>query len=799
MKTFTLFCLLLIGFSGSAQTYEIAAQDCGATMNLFNEVFFCNGYGFVEEYEFEFTDQATNAVTTNVRPNNQNTLGLAGLTTLGATYDVRVRVKIAGVFTAYGNICTISAPGTLPATQLGGCVTNNPPALALFNQGFTCASVFQASAYEFEFTNQTTSAVTTYTSSNNSASLALAGLYSPNDIYDVRVRAQVNGTFGPFGGICQIKAPAALPFSALAPAYCGATLPGFTSSIQAIQLPGATEYEFEFADQNSAAVYTSQSPTKTTNMPAAGIPMATGAFDVRVRVRLGNTVPAVWTSFGATCALFTPQIVPLTQLNVASCGLQTSEYSDLITADVVAGATAYRFIFEDVTGGLPLDSITSATNSTSLLDLLGNDTVPNNHYRVRVKAEVGGVYGTYGPRCNVFSKQTIPVPKLFGSSCGAVLTSFVQSFHSLVVPGATEYEFRFVDVTIPASPGTPILITDNNQTGKLFDYGLLTPNAVYDVDIRAKVGGVFGAYGDVCQLTAPGLPTTGINSCGTTLALFNSPFTTASVPGATEYEFRFNDGTTTTTHVTNFHTTTLQAAGLLEVGATYTVDVRAKVNGVFGNYGTPCALNAPTSVATTSLIASDCGITVNGYTEWFLAASIAGATEYEFEYTNTSTLATSTATRNFHNNSFTYAGITDQNTTFDIRVRAKIGTTWGAFGPTCQVTTPNVPASFVLNENGGATATQSGITTINGGGNILTDVELSVYPNPTTNMVNIQTNLNNYNVAIYSSTGQLVYNNIAMNSIHRVILDDYAEGLYLINVTDNNGNILKTEKLLVNK
>ncbi|MFK8037019.1 MAG: T9SS type A sorting domain-containing protein [Crocinitomicaceae bacterium] len=821
MKKFSFLWLLILSYSATAQTVAIESYDCGTTMTVLNELIRCNGIANIDEYEFEFTEQVSGTITTLVRGYHTASLAMAGLTTYGVSYDVRVRAKTIGnPYGPQGASCVISAPGTVPTSELTTCIGINPPALALFNSTFKCKSVFGATGYEFRLTPQGGGVTTTVlASANRKMSLSTAGLYTTNTIYEVTVAAITGGVTGPHGGICLVKAPASLPSTSLE-AACGQQLNTFGQSFKAVNVPGASEYEFEYTNQAGGAPTTHVSGSRTTTLTAAGISTAFAAYDVRVRVRLGTALPAVYTNYGATCVLFTPTIVPLTNLDVASCGLQTIADTDPISANAVGSATQYRFIFENLTDGLnTLDSITVATTTTSLN--AAGLTDPNTTYRVRVKAEVAGDFGIYGTSCFVHSPQTIPTPELNAMSCNATLTSFSETFRSIVVPGATEYTFEFTDITNPGSPAIEY-IRPNHQA-KLITFGLLTENIVYNVRVKAQVAGAYGNYGNVCTLTSPAIPTTGITSCGATLTAFNDPFTVTTVGGATEYEFQFTGiGSASDANVVKgFHTTTLAGVGLLEVGASYTLEVRAKVGGIWGNYGAPCTLNAPTSVPTTQVV-SDCGTVIPSFNTFFLAQSVAGATQYKFRFTNLATVSTPVESiRGFQSNSFGFAGIVDLNTPYSVEVLAIVNGVEGTYGPACTITTPGTLAMALndgdefnslepqnvieLNQINNDSEKEEGEITFGQNSNEnskqigLSNISLNVYPNPTSDIVNIVTDLNQYNVSIYSTTGQMVYTATAMNSVHKVIVNDYAEGLYIVHVKDTNGNILKTDKIFVSK
>ena len=78
----------------------------------------------------------------------------------------------------------------------------------------------------------------------------------------------------------------------------------------------------------------------------------------------------------------------------------------------------------------------------------------------------------------------------------------------------------------------------------------------------------------------------------------------------------------------------------------------------------------------------------------------------------------------------------------------------------------------------------SSITGILEIGNI--DNEIMVYPNPTNDELFIETNFNYNLIEVYTAQGRLMQSNIS--SIKKIDVSDLNNGLYIIMLTDKNGN-----------
>lgn len=77
---------------------------------------------------------------------------------------------------------------------------------------------------------------------------------------------------------------------------------------------------------------------------------------------------------------------------------------------------------------------------------------------------------------------------------------------------------------------------------------------------------------------------------------------------------------------------------------------------------------------------------------------------------------------------------------------------------------------------------------------------INVYPNPATNVINIETgNANIKTIEIRDILGNIVYSKTSHLSDERISLPSISNGLYLIIVKDSNNNVLATEKLILQK
>lgn len=386
----------------------------------------------------------------------------------------------------------------------------------------------------------------------------------------------------------EVQTSCEVPFTKLKDVHCGEQLSTFNEVFYADPVPGATEYEFLFIDVDNiiSPVYSLwNGPAHYLQIP--GLLTIDKTYNVQVRAKVNG----VWGLFGTVCQIHSPNTVPTTQLKPAHCGEQLSTFNEVFYADALSGATQYEFLFVDVDNIIaPVYSLWSGpAHYLQIPNLL----VPNKTYDVQVRGFVGGVWGNFGPICQIHSPVSVPLTQLKPAHCGEQLTTFNEIFKTESVSGATQYEFKFTNINT-------LVVTTNTWSGtshSLQHLNLFELGQTYDVQTRAQVNGVWGDYGPICQIYSPlSVPNTKIRDiyCGITLSAYNQTFKCDHVAGADQYRFRFNGGGLVDYEQDrpNF-SNNLNLAGLQTQNTTYDVDVKARINGVWGDYAVICQITSP--------------------------------------------------------------------------------------------------------------------------------------------------------------------------------------------------------------
>ena len=425
------------------------------------------------------------------------------------------------------------------------------------------------------------------------------------------------------------------------------------------------------------------------------------------------------------------------------------------------------------------------TPTTALFNLtqLPGGVTYNTTYTVQVAVEINGVWGGYGSPCTITTPS--PITKVKTANCGTTLATISTSVYADALIGVQAYRFEVTN-------GTNVRTYD--ATTNLFNLTQLSGgaayNTTYSIRVAAEVNGVWGSYGTSCNVTTPDVTMTKVidSQCGTTLTAINSSVYYVNVYGAQAYRFEVTYGTSVTTYdlnnLNNLFNLTMIPGGA-SYNTTYSIRVASNVNGVWSNYGTACNISTPAAI--TKVKAIYCGTVLAGLNTSIYADALIGVQGYRFEVTNGTTVRTYDATSNLFNLT-QLSGGASYSTSYTIRVAVKTNDTWGAYGATCNVTTPGEPVIARPTE-ATETATE----------NTVVEFKVKASPNPYSDNFKLEltsSNTTDVQVSVYDMMGKLVENKtIQASDLETQELGrDYATGVY--NVIVNQGNDVKTLRLI---
>lgn len=188
------------------------------------------------------------------------------------------------------------------------------------------------------------------------------------------------------------------------------------------------------------------------------------------------------------------------------------------------------------------------------------------------------------------------------------------------------------------------------------------------------------------------------SQCGTTLPLLNSIIVANSVSTAQGYRFKVTNLTTNQVQSIDKSFNTFRITDLpnFAFNTSYKIEVALKINTIWLTYyGTACTVTTP--IVTTQVQTSQCGSTINSFSQPIYADVVPFATGYQFKITNLTNPAPSQTVyknlRVFTLNDFLSPTVS-YNSTYSVEVAVKnTNGTYLPFGTLCTIITPTFPTT----------------------------------------------------------------------------------------------------------
>jgi hypothetical protein len=174
------------------------------------------------------------------------------------------------------------------------------------------------------------------------------------------------------------------------------------AQIVCVAVPGATNYEFEFKDAQTGALFASKITNSNTIAPIQLNP--TLLWNTQYYCRIRAKVAGNWGLFGDACLIGIAQNpamvgVPITQLDNSWCNKFNINSNASIACIQVSMASAYDFEFTDTITGQSIIKNT-ATKYCPLTSISPN-LLSNRIYRVRVRAKQYNSWGNFANVCYI--------------------------------------------------------------------------------------------------------------------------------------------------------------------------------------------------------------------------------------------------------------------------------------------------------------------------------------------------------------------------------------------------------------
>ncbi|TXB65346.1 PKD domain-containing protein [Vicingus serpentipes] len=272
-----------------------------------------------------------------------------------------------------------------------------------------------------------------------------------------------------------------------------------------------------------------------------------------------------------------------------------------------------------------------------------------------------------------------------------------------------------------------------------------------------------------------------------------------AISGATNYEFQLVDQNTGTPVASinrlgkNYFTLAMMSDW--DYNTTYNVRVRAFVNSNWTDFGSTCSITTP-SFPLPQIFGKYCSKIVTS-SDYMVCTTVPNGTKYEFQLVDPVTSIPISSLERIGKNFFKLDQMSgwDYNTTYNIRVRAFVGSSWMQYGLDCSITTS--PATIV---SGDVVARLANINEVE---EEIVPTSITIYPNP---------NQGEYLYVELSDLGkdaELIVVDVYGKQIHKEFLNTeesnynttvrfdqkLTSGFYLVTIISNGKSI--TKKLIV--
>lgn len=427
-------------------------------------------------------------------------------------------------------------------------------------------------------------------------------------------------------------------------------------------------------------------------------------------------------------------LIPTVKISAESCG-DTLSSCERIQCDLINGATSYKFRIENLQLGFSMD-YTVNSNNPLLSEFYNAPVLPlplGETYTVSVTAFVNGNWMPFGASCTITINAQTSVTASDVSGCTGSAISLYGSpsggTFSLSNPytgPSASYTYTFTDeygcavtsipanITVNALPtvsaanvsgceGTAISLSGSPAGGTWSVANPYTGASTTYTHSYTDANGCSNTSASA-TITVTACPKLNTTTCNTASFNMCDRLAITTVSGATAYKYKFENTslgfsqeyTPASLSYNPYMYQFLNATSTSIIpGYTYAVSVAALVNGSWTYYGPACNV-VVNPIPITSLNSASCNINLPSMNTYFYTnnTGICGIYDYKYEFTEGNT--TFEVNRGLTLNNYIMIWIPSPNqakysTTYSVRVKLKMGNTWGNYGPSCTITTPPSP------------------------------------------------------------------------------------------------------------
>jgi len=372
---------------------------------------------------------------------------------------------------------------------------------------------------------------------------------------------------------------------------------------------------------------------------------------------------------------------------------------DTISLTGSVGAVQWESSIDNIT----FNTIIGATDTSLTSDQIGTlktDQIGALTSRVYFRAQVSSADCPSVPSAFV-RVYVIPLTKVQASQREKTLASLNTAVYANGVSWVTNYRFK-----VETTTGTETIESVN----RYFKLTSLTAgvlyNTSYTISVATKYNGVWGEYGDQSYVLTPTSPLKVRDSqSGTTLGTLKSTIYSTGLTGASSYRFEVSVGNDIYTYDSaNYYFNLSQLDAPIRYESTYAIRVSAYSYNNWQPYGASRIIYTPKSPL--KVKDSQCGTTLSGLNSRIYSTGLTGASSYRFEVSVGNDIYTYDSANYYFNLSQLDAPIRYEST-YAIRVAAKLYNTWQPYGASCTVSTPLYPQTKLQSSQCGITLSKN--------------------------------------------------------------------------------------------